>query len=101
MNRVHRTEIAQLQLMHVDPGLVGLTRDVSILQLFIFNDAAFLEVRIEHASGLESPLHFDVHRVDRQRADFRPHHEQAVLGHDITRRAEPIAIENGANAVSI
>ena len=70
-------------------------------QLIIGNEPAFLEVDQQHLAGLQPPLGEDLRLRDPQHAHFRRHDDAVVAGDDIARRAQPVAVERGADLPAI
>ena len=98
--RVH-VEIAQLELMSVDPDLVGMERDVALLQLGVCDDATLFQIGVEDATRLEPSLAHDRGGIDVEGSDLRAHHEQAVVGEDVAGRTQSVPVEHGPDAVAV
>ncbi len=74
---------------------------VGILELLVVDDAARIQIDQEHLARLQTPLLDDFGFRDRQYAGFRRHHHQVVIGHNIARRAQAIAVERAADVAAI
>ncbi len=91
----------QLHADGVNPLLVGLGGAELIFQLIVVDDAAGFHVDQEHLAGLQAPLLHDLAFWNWQCARFRSHHDQVVFGHDVTRRAQAVAVKRSANLLAI
>ena len=72
-----------------------------MLQLLVVDDAALLEVDQEHLARLQAPLLDDPALGDRQHAGLGGHHHQVVVGDDVARRAQAVAVERGADLPAV
>jgi len=81
----------------LDPLLVRVALGELLLELAVVDDAALLGVDQEHLAGLQAPLLGDAALGDRQHADLGGHDHQVVVGHDVARRPQPVAVERGAD----
>ena len=72
-----------------------------VLQLLVVDDAALLEVDQEHLARLQAPLLDDLVLGDRQHAGLRGHDHQVVVGDDVARRAQAVAVERGADLPAV
>ncbi len=85
----------------VDPLPVGLGRGELLLQLLVVDQAALVEVDQEHLAGLQAPLLHDAALVDRQHARLGGHHHEVVVGHDVARGAQAVAVQRGADRAPV
>ena len=97
---------APRQLMHADLGaveplLVGMRARQLSLDLLVGDDAALFEIDQQHLAGLEPPLLDNAVLGDRQHAGLRGHDHQPVLGDEIARRAQAVAVQGGADLPSV
>ena len=99
---LRREEVARRQVVEVhEPGVeplaVGLLRGQRLLDLVVADDAAEVRVDEEHAARLEPALLHDGGLVDREHADLRGHHHEAVVGDPVAARAQAVAVEHRAD----
>ena len=94
-------QVLELDAHAVDPLPVRLGGGELVLELLVVDDPALLEVDQEHLAGLQPPLLDDPALGDRQHAGFRGHDHQAVVGDDVARRAEAVAVEGGADLPAV
>ena len=71
------------------------------LDLVIRDDAAFVEIDKQHLARLQTPLVHDALFGHRQHTDFGGHDDMVVVGHHISRRAQAVAVEGGADLTAI
>ena len=71
------------------------------LQFFVRDDAALLEIDQQHLARLQAPLLDDVLFRNRQHARLRRHDDGVVLGDEIARRAQPVAVERRADLAAV
>jgi len=101
--------LARLDLGHLvdevtrllDPLAVGLGRRQLLLDFVVTDDAPLLQVDQQHLAGLQAPLLDNTFVGDRQHAGFRSHDDEIVVGHQIARRPQAIAVERGADLAAI
>ena len=94
-------QVLELDADAVDPLPVRLGRRELVLQLLVVDDPALLEVDQEHLARLQAPLLDDPVLGDRQHARLRRHHDQAVVGDDVARRAQAVAVERRADLAAV
>jgi hypothetical protein len=85
----------------LQPVLVGMGLGEALLDLVVGDDAAGLEVDQEHAAGLQPPLGDDPLLRDRQDAGLRRHDDEAVVGDEVARGPEAVAVEGGADPAAV
>ena len=85
----------------VEPLLIGMRGGELGLDLLVGDDAALLEVDQQHLAGLEPPFLDDVLLGDRQHAGLRRHDDEAVVGDEIARGAQAVAVERGADLPAV
>ena len=85
----------------VNPLLVGLGGAQLVLQLVVVDDAAGFHVDQEHLARLQAPFLDDLAFRNRQGARFRRHYDQIIFRHDVTCRAQAIAVECGTNLLAV
>jgi hypothetical protein len=96
-DRARRRQLAEPLQVLAQPLPIGLPGRHRRLELLVADDAALLEVDEEHAARLQPILVLDVLRRDVEDADLGGHDDEAVLGDDVAARAEPVAVEDGAD----
>ena len=79
----------------------GLLRGDLRLQLLVGDDAALLQVDEQHLARLQAPLLHDRLLRHGQHAGFRGHDHEVVLGHEVARRAQAVAVERGADLAAV
>ena len=72
-----------------------------MLELFVINDAPLGEINEEHAPRLETTFAKDVFRREGQDTYFGRKYDPPILGLPVSSGTESIAVENGADYVSI
>ena len=77
-----------------------LRRDLR-LDLLVGDDAALGKVDQKHAARLQPPLLDDLLLRHRQHAGFRGHDDAVVIGDDVARRAQAVAVQRGADLAAI
>ena len=99
--RADGRKLLQHDLRAGQPLAVGVGARQPPLQLVVGDDAALFEVDQQHLAGLQPPLGDDLLVRHRQHADFRRHDDQAVVGDDVARRAEPVAVERRGDLAAV
>ena len=94
-------QVAHLHLRALQPLLVGIARGEIGLEVVIGDDAALLQVDQQHLARLQAPLARDVLLGDRQHAGLRGHDHPVVLGDEIARRPQAVAVERGADLAAV
>ncbi len=94
-------QFLQLDLGLAQPFLVRMLDGERLLDLAVLDDAALLEVDQQHLAGLEPPFADDLLVRDRQHAGLRRHHHDIVVGEEIARRPQAVAVERGANLAAV
>ena len=90
-------EIRQPDEVVIQPLPVRIFRRDPVLQLGVIDDAPFARVDEQHFAGLKTAFHQNVLRWKVEHADLGRHHDESVLRHAITRRAQPISIKHCAD----
>ena len=67
----------------------------------VVDDPPLLEVDEEHLARLQAPLLDDALLGDRQHADFGGHHHQVIVGDQVARRTQAIAIERCSDLAAV
>ena len=97
----HRRQIANLDLTAVEPFLIRVCARELGLDFGVGYDATLLQVDKQHLARLEPPFADDLFFRDRQDAAFRRHNDEVVVGHQIARRPQAVAIEGGADLTAV
>jgi hypothetical protein len=71
------------------------------LQLFVGDEAAFLQVDQQHLAGLQTPLPDDVLFRNRQHAHLGGHDDAVVARHEIAGGTQAVAVERGADLAAV
>ena len=95
---VLNVDAVELDSNALDPLLIWLTRRELLLKLSVIDDAALLGVDQKHLARLQTPLLDDTAFGNRQHADLGRHHDHVVIGDDVARGAQAVAIERRADA---
>jgi len=74
---------------------------VEVLELLVVDDAALLEVDQEHLARLQAPLPDDLVLGDRQHAALGGHDDEVVVGDQVARRAQAVAVERRADLLAV
>ena len=98
--REHR-DLVELDAHVVDPLPIRLGRRELVLQLLVVDDATLLEVDQEHLARLQAPLLDDPVLRDVEHARLRCHHHEVVVGDDVARRTQAVAVERGADLLAV
>ncbi len=91
----------ELELRRLQPFLVRVFGGERALDFLVVDDAALLDVDQQHLAGLQPPLLDDALLRDRQHAHFRRHDDVIVVGDDVARRAQSVAVERGADLAPV
>jgi hypothetical protein len=94
-------QLLELDADAVDPLPIRACRGELVLQLLVVDDAALLEIDQEHLAGLQAPLLDDPVLRNRQDAGLRRHDHEAIVGDDVARRAQAVAVERRADLPSV
>ena len=93
--------LAQFQTLSRQPFPVrALFRPLG-LELVVRHQASGIEVDEEEPARMQPALRHYPLRRDRQHAHFRGHDAAVVVGHVVAARAQPVAVEHGADAVAV
>ena len=99
--RLHGLEVLQHDLGAPEPVLVGVGGGELLLDLVVGDDAALLEVDEQHLARLQAPLLDDLLLRDRQHAHLGGEHHEAVVGDEVARRAQAVAVEGRADLAAV
>ena len=83
------------------PLRIRIARIEALLDLLIGDDPARHRIDQKHLAGLQAALLFHVLRLHRQHARFRRHHDQVIVGNQVARRPQPIAVKRRADHPAI
>ena len=83
------------------PGAIGMAGGCLGLHLPVAQQAALLQVNGQHLARAQAPLFNNAALVELHHAGFGAHHHVAVVGDAVAGRAQPVAIEGGADAAAI
>ena len=99
--RRHAGQFFQLELRVLQPFGVRVFASQLLLDFGIINDAPGFQVNQQHAAWLQTPFVANAFFGDWQHAHFGCQHHLVVIGDDVARRAQPIAIQRRANLAAI
>ncbi len=94
-------QLFELALGVAQPLLIGVLVGELALDFVIADDAAFLEVDEQHLARLQTPLVLDVFFRNRQHAGLGGEHDVVVIGNDVARRAQTVAVECRADLAAV
>ena len=83
----------------LEPLAVRVLGGELLLDLLVVDDATLAGVDQEHLAGLQTALADDLGRVDVDHADLGRHDDEVVVGDPVAARAQPVAVEHGADHV--
>ena len=85
----------------LDPLAVGPGAGELVLQFFVVDDAALLEIDQEHLARLQAPLLDDAVLRNGQHTGLGGHDHQIVIRHAVARRAQAVAVQRGADLLAV
>ncbi len=94
-------QVADVDLRALQPLLVGIARGEIGLEVVVGDDLALLQVDQQHLARLQPPLARDVLLFDGEHAGLRRHDHPVVLGHEIARGPQAVAVERGADLAAV
>ena len=94
-------QVFQVDLGLLQPVLVGVADRQAFLEFGIVDDAPLLHIDQEHLAWLQAPFLDDLAVRDGQYAHFRSHHHQVIVGDQIARRAQAVAVQGGTDLAAI
>ena len=86
-------QFEQVELGRFEPRCVRMLGSEFALDLVVVDDAAFFEVDQQHLARLQPPLADDLLLRDRQYPGLRGHDQMVVVGDDVARRPQAVAVE--------
>ncbi len=96
-----RGNVLEADLRAIEPVLVRTLRREVALELLVGDDAAVLDVDQQHLARLQAPLAHDFLLRDVEHAHLRGHDDEVVVGDEVTRGPEPVAVERGADELAV
>ncbi|MGY4431098.1 hypothetical protein ACVWWO_003575 [Bradyrhizobium sp. F1.13.1] len=97
----HLRQLFQHDLGPLQPLGVGMAPGELGLDLVVGDKAALLEVDQQHLAGLQAPLGDDLVFGNRQHAHLGRHHDAVVLGDEIARGPQAVAVERGTDLAAV
>ena len=94
-------DVVEVHQAGVQPLVVGVLGGELGLDLLVLDDAVLLGVDEEHPAGLQTALADHGGRVEVEDADLGGQHDQAVVGDPVARGAQTVAVEHGADLVTV
>ena len=94
-------QVLEVDLGFVQPCLIRLGAGQFALQLVVVDDALPFEVDEQHLARLQPPFLDDPILGNRQHAHFRTHDHDIVVGDDIARRAQAVAVQGRADLAAV
>ena len=96
-----RQQAAQLDAVVVDPAAIAALAGEAGLDLVVRHDAVLLQVDQQHFAGLKPPPSDDAVRRQVEHAGLGGDDDVAVVGDGVTRRPQPVAVQDGADVASV
>ena len=90
-------QLLQLELRGLQPIGVRVRVGQRALDLRVVDDAALFQVDQQHLARLQPPLADDLFLRHRQHAGLGGHDHVVVVGDEVARRAQPVAVQRGAD----
>ena len=90
-------QVGQADQAGVQPLLVGVLAGEGGLDLLVADDAARGGVDEEHPARLQPAAADDPLGLDVEHAGLGGEHDEAVVGDPVAARAQPVAVEHGAD----
>ena len=94
-------QFLQLELGVLQPFSIGVFAGQLLLDFGIINDAPGIQINQQHAAWLQAPFVANAFLGDWQHAHFRCQHNLIIIGDDVARGAQPVAIQRRANLAAI
>ena len=91
----------QLKLRILQPFSVRMFAGQLLLDFGIINDAPGVQVNQQHAPWLQAPFVANAFLGDWQHTHFGCQYHLVIIGDDVTRGAQPIAVQRRANLAAI
>ncbi len=99
--RRRRRQVLQRDARAVDPRAVRLGGRERALELVVVDDAALLGVDQQHLPRLQPPLPDDLALGNVEHADLGGHDHEIVVGDDVARGSQSVAIERRADLAAV
>ncbi len=96
-----RHEVSEENARPFYPFRIRLFSGDGVLEFGIVDDAAGFQVDEEHLAGLQAPLLDNFFFGKCQYAHFRGHQHDVIIGDQVTRRTQAIAVERRADLAAI
>ena len=94
-------QLTKPDLCLVEPLLVRMGGCQIRFELLVADDATLLEVDQQHLARLQAPLLDDALFGNVQDSDLGGHDDQILVGDQVAGRAQPVAIEGGADLAAV
>ena len=101
LSRSRPVEVVQVEALAREPGAVGAPPGPVGLDLVVGHHPAGLEVDEEQPPGPQPALLHHAFGVHRQHPDLGGHDAAVVVGDVVAARAEPVSVEDGADAGAV
>ena len=95
--RLDRVQFLEHDLGGAQPVAIGMRARERLLDLGVGNDAVLVEIDEQHLARLQAPLRDDALLRNRQDAHFRSEHDEVVVGDEIARGTQAVAVEGRAD----
>ena len=97
VSMVRAGQVVEAHLVGGQPFVVGVLGGQLRLDLLVLDQSPLGRVHQEHASGLEAALAHHALGRDVEHPDLAGQDHQAVVGHPVAGRAQPVAVEHRAD----
>ena len=99
--RLDGIELLEHDLGLFEPLPVGMGARQRLLDLGVGDDAMLVQVDEQHLAGLQAPLGDDAFLGNGQHAHLGGEHEEAVVGDEVARGPEAVAVERRADLAPV
>ena len=99
--RRHARQFFQLELRVLQPFGIGVFAGQLLLDFGIINDAPGIQINQQHAAWLQAPFVANAFFRNWQYAHFGCQDHLVIMGDDVARWAQAIAVQRGANLPAI
>ena len=99
--RLDALEVFEHDLRAVEPCAIGVRGRQIVLYLLVRDDAPLLKVDEQHLARLQAPFGDDLFFRNRQHAHFRRHDDKTVIGDNIARGAQAVAVERCTDLAAV
>ena len=99
--RLDGLEVLQDDLGVLQPGAIGIGARQRLLDLAVGDDAVLDQIDQQHLARLQAPLGDDLFLGHRQHAHFGRHDDEIVVGDEIARGPQAVAVQRRADLAPV